>query len=142
MKFLVCVIWILMPFLVHADPHKASPGLVVETLVKSTNAWNGDTLPAYLEGQPEVTILRFTVPPKTSLPWHEHPVINAGVLISGSLVVVSDEGEEKNLSAGEPLIELVNKWHRGENRSDEPAVILVFYAGIEGLPTMVLRDPQ
>lgn len=43
--------------------------IVAEQLIQSSSSWNGDTLPAYPEGQPEVSILKFTIatgaaPPK------------------------------------------------------------------------------
>lgn len=111
-----------------------------EVLVKATRTWDGALLPAYPQGQPEVTILRITIPPKTSLPWHTHPVINAGVLLSGELRIHTKENEVLELKAGDALIELVDKLHYGENPGEEPAVIVVFYAGIEGVPVTVPKD--
>ncbi len=108
------------------------PAIKVKTLAKSTTSWNGDTLPAYPAGQPEVTVLRITIPPGMQLPLHEHPVINAGVLVKGELQINTKDGESKLLKAGDALIELVNEWHYGANNSAEDAVIFVVYAGIEG----------
>ena len=39
----------------------------VITLAETIQSWNGDTLPAYPEGQPKVTILKITIPPKSKL---------------------------------------------------------------------------
>jgi quercetin dioxygenase-like cupin family protein len=114
--------------------------IVAETLLRSTSSWNGDALPAYPEGTPEITILRFTIPPGVTLPSHLHTVINAGILLSGSLTVVSEDQEELNLKAGDTLVELVNKYHQGRNTGDEPAVIVVFYAGIEGQEVTHLKS--
>jgi quercetin dioxygenase-like cupin family protein len=86
-----------------------------------------------------VTILRITIPPHTALPEHKHPVINAGVLLSGELTVVSERNETLRLEAGDPIVELVNQWHHGVNEGDEPAVILVFYAGAEDTPITVIN---
>lgn len=106
----------------------------VTVLTKSTSSWNGSELPHYPQGQPEITILRITVPPKSRLPVHEHPVINAGVLLRGQLTVVTKDNEILHLKAGDPIVELVNKPHFGENEGDEPAEIIVFYAGIKDRP--------
>ncbi|MEM6757574.1 MAG: cupin domain-containing protein, partial [Planctomycetota bacterium] len=97
----------------HPHAHDHGSGVLVEELVRSTQSWNGATLPAYPEGQPEVVVLRVTVPPHTSLPWHEHPVINAGVLTKGTLLVMTPDGPAKRLHAGDALIELVDQPHRG-----------------------------
>lgn len=109
----------------------------VKVLAKTTSSWNGSELPHYPKGQPEITILRITVPPKSQLPMHEHPVINAGVLLKGQLTVVTNDKETLHLKAGDSIVELVNKPHFGKNEGDEPAEIIVFYAGIKGRPVTV-----
>lgn len=106
----------------------------VETIVKSTHMWNGENLPHYGEGQPEIRILKFEIPAGGRLPLHLHPYANAGVLLSGELTVHTQTGQTRHLKAGDPLIELVNIPHYGSNDGDVPAVIMVFYAGIEGQP--------
>ncbi|MEM1209077.1 MAG: cupin domain-containing protein [Planctomycetota bacterium] len=126
----------------HAHDHNHGSGVLVEELVRSTQSWNGATLPAYPEGQPEVVVLRVTVPPHTSLPWHEHPVINAGVLTKGTLLVMTPDGSTKRLHAGDALIELVDQPHRGVNDSDEPAEVFVVYAGTTGEPITVPTDVE
>jgi quercetin dioxygenase-like cupin family protein len=131
----------LMP--VWADDHGhdgAASGVRVETLARSSQDWTGGQLPRYPSGQPVVTVLRITIPAGVSLPNHHHPVINAGVLQQGRLEVITEQGETLLLSAGDALIELVNRVHRGKSLGPEPAVIVVVYAGAEGLPTTVL-DP-
>ena len=110
----------------------ATQKIVAETLVRSTVSWNGDALPAYPEGTPEISILKFTIPAGATLPDHLHTAINAGILLSGALTVVSEDQDELHLKPGDTLIELVNKYHQGRSTGDEPAVIVVFYAGIEG----------
>jgi len=113
-------------------PASVPAKIVAETLVRSTSSWNGDALPAYPEGTPEISILKFTIPPGATLPSHLHTAINAGVLLSGALTVVSEDQDVLHLKPGDTLIELVNKYHEGRSTGDEPAVIVVFYAGIEG----------
>jgi quercetin dioxygenase-like cupin family protein len=114
-----------------------APRVVSETLAKSTMSWDGAVLPEYPEGQPEITILRITIPGGMKLALHSHPVINAGVLTKGQLVVTKDNGEQKLIEAGEALIEVVNTWHYGANPGDTPAEIIVFYAGAVGVPVTV-----
>ncbi|MGB0944083.1 MAG: cupin domain-containing protein [Marinomonas sp.] len=103
--------------------------LKVEVLAKTTQSWNQDTLPAYGEGQPEVTILRIIIPAGMQLPLHKHPVINAGVLLKGELTVITEGKDKLYMKAGDSIVELVNKWHYGKNEGKEAAEIIVFYAG-------------
>ena len=107
-------------------------------LIKSTESWDGNKLPAYSLTQPEVTIKEIVIAPGEELPWHQHPVINAGILISGELMVYTRDGKKKNLKAGDTLIELVNTSHYGKNISSEPAKIVVFYLGEKGDKVTVL----
>jgi quercetin dioxygenase-like cupin family protein len=108
-------------------------------LVKSSTSWDGQPLPAYKRGRPEITILRITIPPNYTLPMHKHPVINAGVLLKGKLTVVTESGDIIHLKPYDPIVEVVNTWHYGRNDGDEPAEIIVFYAGEKGMPITVIK---
>lgn len=134
----------LLSFVILSAPVCAleSPGIAVETLVKGSASWEGTPLPAYPQGQPQVTILRIRIPPGTTLPMHKHPVINAGVLISGALTVITEKNEILRLKAGDPIIEVVDKWHYGKNEGTETADIIVFYAGTPELPLTVIREAE
>ncbi len=109
-------------------------------LIKSTQSWNGNKLPAYALTQPEVTIKEIVIAPGEKLPWHQHPVINAGILLSGELVVQTRDGNKLHLKAGDTLIELVNTSHTGTNISSEPAKIVVFYLAEQGVGVTILDD--
>jgi quercetin dioxygenase-like cupin family protein len=111
--------------------------VTVDTLAKTSSSWDGRDLPEYAKGEPEITILKITIPPKVQLPLHKHPVINAGVLLKGQLTVVTEDKETLHLKAGDAIVELVNKWHSGKNEGNEPAEIIVFYAGIKGGPITI-----
>ncbi len=111
----------------------------VITLVKTSESWNGAQLPKYLDGKPEITILKIIIPPKTKLPIHKHPEINAGLVLKGELTVISETNDTLHLKAGEPIVELVNTWHWGQNDGTEPVEIVVFYAGIKGTPITILK---
>lgn len=106
-------------------------------LAKTVRSWDGETLPQYLQGQPEVTILRIRIPAGSKLEMHHHPVINAGVLLKGELTFVADDNKTLHLRAGDSIVELVNKKHYGKNEGKEAAEIIVFYAGVENKPITV-----
>lgn len=116
---------------------KSAEGVTVETLVKTESSWNGKALPDYAEGQPEITILKITIPPGVQLPLHDHPFINAGVLLAGELTVITENNKTLHLKAGDAIVEVVDTWHYGKNDGDEPAEIIVFYAGIIDMPVTV-----
>ena len=122
---------------ISSEANQASP--VVKQLVKTSQSWNGDFLPAYPQGKPEITILRISIPAGTQLDTHSHPVINAGVLISGQLTVVTTDGKTLHLKAGDPIVEVVNTLHYGMNEGKVPAEIVVFYAGVVDTPITVVE---
>ena len=109
----------------------------VDVLAKTSKSWNGSALPAYAEGVAEVTILRIAIPPGLKLPLHKHPVINAGVMLKGELTVTTKKGQVLHLRAGEPIVEVVDTWHYGKNEGKETAELIVFYAGVQGVPITV-----
>lgn len=111
----------------------------VDVLAKTGLSWDGSHLPDYPKGAPELTILRIKIPPGAQLPLHKHPVINAGVLLSGELTVVTEDDATLHLKAGESIVEVVNKWHYGKNEGDDTAEILVFYAGEMDAPITIKK---
>ncbi len=135
MRLSIYLIMTMFPSLVFAE--QVETNIVATTLVKSIHSWDGSQLPSYPQGQPEVTILNITIPVGAKIPLHQHPYINAGVLTKGELTVLSKTGEKLVMTAGEPIIEVVNKWHFGENSGDVPVEIIVFYAGIKGQPITI-----
>jgi len=113
------------------------PVCVKNQLVKTTQSWDENLLPAYPQGQPEVTILRLTIPPGTRLENHHHPVINAGVVISGELTVIAETGKVLYLKPGDPIVELVNTTHYGINQGKVPVDLIVFYAAVKDQPITI-----
>lgn len=105
-----------------------------ETLLQSRASWDGEPYTAYPAGQPQLSVLKITIPPHTQLKWHTHPMPNAAYILSGELTVEKKEdGKTQHFTAGQVVAELVDALHRGET-GDAPVTLIVFYAGIEGMP--------
>lgn len=136
MKTVLCGICLILSLTSNAWSRDVGK-IEVVVLAKTSSSWDGKTLGDYMKGKPEITILKITIPPKTKLPLHKHPVINAGVLLKGELTVVTENKEVLHLKAGESIVEVVNKLHYGINEGDKPAEIIVFYAGIQGKPITI-----
>ncbi|SMD07608.1 Cupin domain protein [Desulfocicer vacuolatum DSM 3385] len=136
-KISYTIMLLVLAFTTASWAHDSSGGVTVDVLAKTTTSWNGAALPGYNPGTPEVTILRIVIPAKTKLPLHQHLVINAGVLIKGELTVVTQDKKTLHLNAGDPIVEVVDTWHYGRNDGEGPAEIIVFYAGIKGVPITV-----
>lgn len=105
----------------------------VEIILQTGSSWNGSVLPEYPEGAPEMTLLRIVIPPGAIIDTHKHPMINVAYVVSGQLTIEASDGREQIVNAGEAVAELVEQWHGGRNDGDEKVVLLVFYAGVEGM---------
>lgn len=110
-----------------------------EVLARTGQSWDGKALPHYPKTSPEIMILKITIPAGATLPLHQHPVINAGVLLSGELTVITEDNKTLHLKAGEAIVEVVGTWHYGRNEGDQPAQIIVFYAGTPETPVTVKK---
>jgi len=141
MKKVFCVFCLVLLLAGQGWAHgeKGLKGIKVVKLARTSESWNGKALPNYPKGKPQITILKITIGPKVRLPLHKHPVINAGVLLKGKLTVVTENGKTLHMKAGDPIVEVINTWHYGINEGDEPAVIIVFYAGTPGTPVTILK---
>lgn len=138
MKNLLCATCLALLFPCHGWALDAST-VTVDVLAKTSSSWDGATLPPYALGQPEITILKIVIPPKVKLPLHQHPVINAGIMLKGELTVVTDNNSTLHLKAGDSIVEVVNTWHYGINDGIESAEIIVFYAGTLDKPITIKR---
>src|SRR5271168_5496322 len=108
-----------------------------DILLQADGSWNGNAYTHYPTGQPELTMLKVTIPANTALPWHTHPFPNAVYVLSGTLTLEDrDSGKSKVFHRGDAFAESVDDVHRGV-AWDEPTVLLITYAGTPGVPTSI-----
>jgi quercetin dioxygenase-like cupin family protein len=124
--------------LVHADEH---PGVSAELLIRSGDDWTGTALPPYLSDVPEVAVMKYTIPPETALPIHQHPSINVAYVVDGEITVVQEGGIQRHFKKGDVIVEMVGKWHHGINQGTKPVELIVFYATTKGLP-LAIKKPN
>jgi quercetin dioxygenase-like cupin family protein len=109
-----------------------SDGVKSEELLSSGSAWNGKAYEKYPEGKPHLTVMKMHFDANTTLPWHTHPMPNVAYIISGSLTIEDKvTGESRKFTAGEAFNESIDDIHRGYT-TDEPAEVIITYAGVEG----------
>lgn len=136
-KAVLCILSVIL--LIGCAGSKPDNHIRSTQLIKSSTSWDGQPLPAYKTGTPEITILRITIPAGSTLPMHKHPVINAGVLLKGELTVITENGDILYLKPYDPIVETVKTWHYGRNDGDEAAEIIVFYAGEKHVPLSIKK---
>ena len=100
-----------------------------ETVIQTETHWNKQAIKPIHIDNPQVTMLRITIPAGEKLPMHKHPILNIGYLTKGELTVRSEDGGVLVLHPGDPIVELVDIWHYGESTGSEDAEIVVTYVG-------------
>lgn len=110
-------------------------------LIRTSQSWDGEELPDYLQGRPELVAVKYEFPAGQKLGWHHHPVMNYGILVQGELTIIGQDGKEKVVHEGEAVVEMVNTIHHGENRGDKPVILYMFYLSQEDLP-LAVQHPE
>ena len=110
-------------------------------LKRTSESWDGTVLPDYLQGKPELVVMRYVFPVGSKLPWHHHPVINFGILQQGELTIVGLDGQRQVVRPGDAIVEMVGPIHCGMNTGDQPIVLDMFYLTQEGTP-LAVQHPE
>ena len=87
----------------------------------------------FLDGHPQVRMLRISIEPGAMLPRHPHMLPNAGYLLEGELRVETREGTSLVMRPGDSVAGSREAVRRG-TAGPEGATILMFYANTQGLP--------
>lgn len=116
--------------------------MVRTELLRTTQSWNGEELPDYPQGKPELVAVKYEIPAGEKLGWHHHVAMNHGVLVQGELTIIALDGKTTTLYAGDVVVEMVDSIHYGENRGTEPVVLYMFYLSQEGGLPLSVPNPE
>lgn len=136
-KWLAIVAILCSANIVNAADNNPSTGVESTELLRTTKSWNGEELPDYPQGKPELVAMKYVIPVGQKLGWHHHVAMNHGVLVQGELTIIGLDGQIKTLHEGDVVVEMVDSVHYGENRGTKPVVLYMFYVSQKGLPLSV-----
>ena len=126
--------------LIFSGAALASPQPITEELFRANRTLGGRVV-AYPEGTPEMRVYRITLPVGAKIPLHIHPSPVVVVVEQGSLsnVRIVDGAEVTDIvEAGDGFLEgNPEEPHYVVNKGSEPAVSLVTFASVVGMPNMV-----
>ena len=95
----------------------------------------------YPKGTPEMRVYRVTLAPGAKIPLHTHPSPVIVYLQKGTLTnvrIVEDQEVIDTIEAGSGFLEgSPNEPHYIINRGDKPAVSIVTFASVEGMPNLI-----
>ena len=110
-------------------------------LIRTSQSWDGATLPDFPQGTPELRVIRLDFPVGAKTGWHHHTVVNYGIVQQGDLTIVCQDGSERTFHEGEPLVEVIGTIHRGENRGGKPVILNMFYFSAPGAE-ITIQHPE
>ena len=121
----------------------AAPKPVIQELFKAHQTLGGRTV-AYPEGKPEMRVYRVTLAPGSIIPLHTHPSPVVALVQDGVINNVRQvDGAEvvDVIAAGQGFLEgSPDEPHYVVNKGSIPAVLMVTFASVEGLPNLVKID--
>ena len=124
-----------------AQNEESAPKVESTELIRTSQSWDGVELPDYLQGRPELVAVKYVFPVGQKLGWHHHPVMNYGVLMQGELTIIGQDGKKKVVHEGEPVVEMVNTIHHGENTGTKPVILYMFYLSQKDMP-LAVQHPE
>jgi len=122
--------------------NQETEGVERTELFRTSQSWDGTELPDYLLGRPELVATKYVFPAGCKLGWHNHEVMNFGVLTQGELTIVAQDGTEKVVHEGEAVVEMVGTVHHGENRGAKPAILYMFYLSQKDMPLSIQHPDE
>jgi quercetin dioxygenase-like cupin family protein len=133
----VAALVLLCPAVLADKPSEYQPDVKVIPLLKTGATSLGQPIAYPQTKNPEVTVLEVEIAPGKETGWHQHPVPGYGYILSGSVVIEMEGGEQKQFGAGDAFVEVINISHNGKNLGTQPVRILVFFSGEAGKPYTV-----
>lgn len=122
-------------------PRPAAENAVdVRKLFEGATTNSGDPI-VMPPGHLQVTVSKYVIPVGASLPVHKHPSPRYGYLIRGQLEVTNTQsGHVVHFTAGQFVVEDVQRWHKARNIGDGPVELLVIDFVKPGQANTVLKD--
>ena len=106
-------------------------GIVVEKLLTTDTTAVGQKIMYPCFGEPEVTMLKITIPPGKSTGWHKHSFPVFSYIIQGTLTVELENHRVIQCKENTTYAEMVNTYHNGSNREDSDLVVIAIYLGVK-----------
>ena len=109
---------------------------MVETLISSTESWNGDSF-KYPIGHAEMKLEKIIAQPGFKTPLHLHPQPGIIYIQQGTLFCETNNGQNLKVSAGESFASSQDTVHYCKNNGDEEMVVFVTSASTKGNKTTI-----
>lgn len=121
-------------------PPAAAGKPVVKKLFTGSTTALGQKL-ALPQGDAEVTVLTYDIPPGARLPVHKHPYPRYAYVLAGRLKVsTGDDTKSFEYGPGDFIVEMLDAWHYGETVGSEAVKLLVIDQAPAGETNTLLKQ--
>jgi quercetin dioxygenase-like cupin family protein len=123
-----------------AEPNlQYNQDIKIERILKTNTTSIGQKIGFTSAADPEVTILKVTIPPGKETGWHKHLFPVFAYVESGTLDVELENGKKVKFTKGSSFAEVTNVYHDGKNEGKEDLVLIAFYLGEKDKPLSIKK---
>lgn len=115
-------------------------GLNIKELLRTDTTSIGQKIIYPDFADPEVTMLKITIPPGKSTGWHKHNIPVFAYVVKGTLTVELEDHQVKKFKEESTFAEVRNTYHNGSNMEDTDLVLIAIYVGGKGQKLSIPKE--
>lgn len=115
-------------------------GLNIKELLRTDTTSIGQKITYPEFADPEVTMLKITIPPGKSTGWHKHNIPVFAYVVKGVLTVELEDHQIKKFKEESTFAEMRNTYHNGSNMEDTDLVLIAVYLGGKGQKLSIPKE--
>jgi len=117
-------------------------GLIIKELLRTDTTSIGQKITYPEFADPEVTMLKITIPPGKSTGWHKHNIPVFAYVVKGTLTVELEDHRIIQFREESTFAEMRENYHNGKNMEDTDLVLLAIYMGGKGQKLSIMKEKQ
>lgn len=124
-------------FNVFSDYNKE---VLIEPVLKTDTTSIGQKIDYPDFKNPEVSMMKVTIPPGKSTGWHKHAFPVFAYVLKGTLTIELEKNKTLEFPANSSFAEVIDTFHNGKNNGKEDVVLIAFFMGEKGKPLSVKKE--
>lgn len=117
-------------------------GLIIKELLRTDTTSIGQKITYPEFADPEVTMLKITIPPGKSTGWHKHNIPVFAYVVKGTLTVELEDHRIIQFKEESTFAEMRETYHNGTNMEDSDLVLIAIYMGGKGQKLSIMKEKQ
>ena len=115
-------------------------GLNIKELLRTDTTSIGQKITYPNFDNPEVTMLKITIPPGKSTGWHKHNIPVFAYVVKGTLTVELEDHQIKKFKEESTFAEMRDTYHNGTNMEDTDLILIAIYMGGKGQHLSIKKE--